>query len=149
MPEQVETKFQLKPHGVLSRERLDGEVVAIDFESGNYFSFDGSAADIFWLLENQVAFTHWESILATHYTALPGTEQLEQELLDFLGKLAELGLVTEGAVADGASIALPLDCERGPWQQPDTQAHSELADLLIIDPIHDTGPDGWPEIKSD
>lgn len=149
MPEESPINLHLKSRSVLSRERLDGEVVAIDFESGNYFSFDGSAADIFWLLENEVAFSHWNSILAMHYTELPTAEQLEQELLDFIGKLRDLGLVTDGAVVEGASIPLPPDCVRGSWEQPDTQANSELADLLIIDPIHDTGIDGWPEIKSD
>lgn len=148
MTEDLEVCFHLKPRSVLSRERLDGELVAIDFESGNYFSFDGSAADIFWLLDNEIAFAHWASILGMHYTDLPNTEELRSQLRGFLDELVNLGLVQDGAPLTEDSVPLPSDCDRGSWQRPSTHTHSELADLLVIDPIHDTGDDGWPETKS-
>jgi len=146
--ESVPVSLRLKSREVLSRERLDGEVVAIDFESGDYFSFEGPAADIFWLLEAGVAFFHWESIFTSHYANIPGPEHLRHDLLGFLEKLRELGLAVEGSELEGGALPLPLDCERGSWEKPEARAHNELADLLIIDPIHDTGEDGWPEIKS-
>jgi hypothetical protein len=132
----------------VSMERLDGETILINFDTGQYFSFTGPAADVLWLVEAGVDPSHWPAILVSAFADLSWDDASDQQVADFLAGLENAGVIEESA-GDGTSpVTLPDDYERGPWTPPAVQANDELADLLVIDPIHDASEDGWPQIRS-
>jgi hypothetical protein len=45
-------------------------------------------------------------------------------------------------------IELPTDYVRKGWEPPSLLVFDDLADLLLIDPIHDTSTSGWPTQKN-
>lgn len=140
------TEFQLKSAS-LSMERLDGEVIAIDFASGKYFSFQGPAADLIWLLQHEVPRESWFGVIETAFKSPETPEEFAVQVEAFISELKSLGLVEQTEWLTGSTTSLPEDYERIAWVSPQIMVEDDLADLLVIDPIHDTGEDGWPEIK--
>jgi len=125
----------------ISFERLDGEVVIISFETGKYFNSNGPAADILHLIEQGVPQSSWESVLSNSFTNF----QLNlEEIESFLNLAIEEKIVIPGAKAAATIATLPADYARGSWSAPQLRIFDDLADLLLIDPIHDTSVEGWP-----
>lgn len=131
----------------LSMERLDGEVIAIDFATGKYFSFQGPAADLIWLLQSEIPQEAWYSVIYEDFNGPENAAEFLTQVEHFLAALNEQGLLEPVEWLTGVASALPNDYDRGVWEAPHIMVEDELVDLLVIDPIHDTGEDGWPEIK--
>ena len=131
----------------LAMERLDGEVIIVDFESGHYYSFQSTAADILWLIDHQVGTDIWPMAFEASYTNFMWPE-VRDGILTFLDKLIELNLITPTDLDSSTIIALPDDAVREEWTEPVMLVNDELADLLVIDPIHDVSDDGWPATPS-
>ncbi len=137
-------EFRLR-HSDLSIERLDGEIIAIDFLSGKYGSFIGPSADILWLVQLSVPRQKWVKLLEDSFVSLPATKELQRDVESFLQSMADLGILEPTGELDGIVESLPADYVRGIWTTPVYAIEDDLVDLLIIDPIHDTSDDGWPQ----
>ena len=64
-----------------------------------------------------------------------------------LDELAAEGLIEpDGASgdADVAAAAPPTTNGRLPFQAPVLEKHSDMQDLILLDPVHEVGPRGWP-----
>lgn len=127
----------------LSVERFRGEVVLIDFRSGLYGSFTGTAADIFWLVSESMPREKWLEILGHAYPSIPDTA--ESEIMEFVEGLLSKGIFVMSNDEVSGDANLPDDLERREWSKPELKFEDDLADLLVIDPIHDSAETGWPE----
>jgi hypothetical protein len=131
-------------------ERLDGETIVIDFESGRFYSFRESAADLLWLISLGIDFELFESVLQRYFRVHESTD-LFQDIGSFIDTLLGLNLIEKSAVdseidSTGISdVELPEDYLRRDWVSPLLVSNDELSDLLKIDPIHDVTESGWPE----
>ena len=130
----------------ISLERLDGEVVIISFETGKYFNSNGSAADRLFLIEQGLSQASWEFILAKSFSNF---RLNSAEIENFLDQLVEEKIVLSGATLASTEIDLPVDYSRGEWVAPRLSIFDDLADLLLVDPIHDTSTEGWPKTKDE
>jgi hypothetical protein len=131
----------------VSMERLDGETILINFDTGQYFSFQGSSADVLWLVQSGVDATYWPEVLQDAFPGLQWDETVETEVRSFLNGLVEVGVIEATTESGGPGDPLPEDYLRGAWSAPSVFANDDLADLLVIDPIHDTSEDGWPQSR--
>lgn len=129
-------------------ERLDGETILINFDSGEYFSFRGPSADILWLIDAGVDRLHWLSILRDAFGASLPDAVMETDIESFLLELSTAGVIARSGPSQGPAVSLPDDYTRIDWTAPTIQGNEDLADLLLIDPIHDTDDEGWPQAKS-
>jgi hypothetical protein len=132
--------------GGISFERLDGEVVIISFETGKYFNSNNSAADIFYLIKKGVPQNSWSKILSTSFT---GFDEQNSGISDFLDMALEEKLLLVADEVEIKQIDLPSDYVRKEWIKPALLVFDDLADLLLIDPIHDTSTSGWPTQKNE
>ena len=132
--------------GGISFERLDGEVVIISFETGKYFNSNNSAADIFHLIENGVPQISWSGIFSSYFTGFNDTDSGIEE---FLSMAIEEKLLLITDTSQPNHIDLPNDYLRKEWIKPALVVFDDLADLLLIDPIHDTSTSGWPTQKNE
>lgn len=140
--------WRVRGDGV-SMERLDGETIVINFDSGEYFSFRGSSADILWLVEAEVSEQSWGKLLESEFPDLHWNLERQQEVHTFLQDLASAGLIeTTDAPSINSVDGLPNDYPRTSWSAPSVQAHDDLVDLLVIDPIHDASDGGWPNTRT-
>ena len=130
----------------ISLERLNGEVVIISFNSGNYYSCVGSAADILSLVSKEVDRALWKEIICNKYKIndLPFAE------IDlFIDEcLKEKIVVLVNSKLEGM-YDLPNDFTRNGWNTPTLKIYKDFQDLLLVDPIHDSSLTGWPELKND
>ena len=110
-------------------ERSGDETVLINLETGFYFSLNKCGSDV------------WEQALSTNGgpVSYPGSGQ---ELTDFLHELRLHNLVINQKTQAAGVTSDNRDLEGSPI----LYAHSDLAELLLLDPIHDVdGEQGWPE----
>lgn len=139
------TQLEINSSGI-SCERLDGEMVIISFESGKYFNANTAAADILFLIENRIDQSLWAEILLSQFKNF---NVGESNIHEFLTKLILENIVQETEESFFERVSLPEDYQRVEWKVPTLLVFDDLADLLLIDPIHDTSLDGWPIKKND
>lgn len=70
---------------------IEGQVVIISIENDNYIGLEGTGNRIWELIENPVRIGEICTLLMTEY--MVSAEQCETEVMHFLEKLAENGLV--------------------------------------------------------
>ena len=130
----------------ISLERLNGEVVIISFNSGDYYSCVGSAADILSLVSKEVDRTLWKDIICSKYK-INDLPVVDVEL--FIEECLKENIVLLVNSKLGGISDLPDDFTRNGWNTPTLKIYKDFQDLLLVDPIHDSSLTGWPELKND
>jgi len=130
----------------ISLERLNGEVVIISFNSGNYYSCVGSAADILSLVSKEVDKTLWKEIICSKYK-IDDLPVVEVDL--FIDECLKENIIISVNSKLGGMSNLPDDFTRSSWNTPILKIYKDFQDLLLVDPIHDSSLTGWPELKDD
>jgi len=134
--------YQMRQNQV-TFERIDGELIIISMDSGKYFSATGSAADVFYLIEKQTQLDKFHQILTRYFSS--GVDQSD---IDSLIELAiKEDLIENCPTVNQTSVDLPMDYERTFWSTPNLIEFSDLQDLILVDPVHDTSLKGWPVEK--
>ena len=124
-------RFELNNPPVIA-DSVDGEAVAIDLDSGTYYSLAASAGVV------------WEAVLAgasVDHLASGRDEADTAALTTFVGSLLEQGLLRASAESAVAPAAAPA------WAAAELAVvrFTDMQDLLGLDPIHDADAQvGWP-----
>jgi hypothetical protein len=134
----------ITPNGPLVvSETIDGEAIIMHHGSGTYFNTMGSGALIWEAIERTATLDDIAAQLICVYDvdkegALGATRR-------FLATLAAHDLVKLG----GEVSARPLEvsAHREPFLEPELGVHTDLADMLLLDPVHDVDAAGWPAPK--
>lgn len=128
--------FRIPSH--VTHQTIDGEVIAIHFNTGHYFSMRGSAAAI-W---QQVAAGQPVERIAKIFPDAP--PDAPEQIAAFVAQLGEADLLEEApastAGADAPAFEVPV------WNPPVLESFSDLSQLLLADPIHDV-EEAWPKVK--
>lgn len=126
----------------ITHELLEGEVIAIHFDTGAYYSLRGSAARI------------WECLAASAGNAPAIAATFEGDASEvgnavdvFLRSLAEEGLIDEQS-ASSESVELDDTVAKLPFETPVFERFEDMRDLLLADPIHEVDDEGWPHVKA-
>jgi hypothetical protein len=137
---EVETGYAVAGPNVL-HEMIDGEVVAIQLELGNYYSLTGSAAAAWALLVAGHSHEDTSRLLREHYDAPDG---LDPALSAFIAET-----VSEQLLAPNPAVEAPeaIEFPDGPYTTPALEKFDDMADLLLLDPIHEVDETGWPAVR--
>ena len=132
-------QFQFDHQRVIS-EVIDGEIVVVHFESGCYFSIRGTGADVCQLLSAGHTVPAIISQLATHHHL--SESQIGPAVQQFIAKLAEEKLLasSSGEVRQASPVKLSDEA----YSPPKFDKFDDMADQLLLDPIHEIGEAGWP-----
>ncbi len=131
--------FYLNPVG-LSFEDFGGEMVAVNFDTGKYYGLSGSALVIWQQLAKPSSVDELVAELERRY--LPGDHDMREMAEAFLKILKQEKLLMELEVTE--SKQLPVE-EKTRFEVPNLEVHSDLQELIMLDPVHDSDPDhGWP-----
>lgn len=124
-------------------ERFDEELVAINMDKGTYHSMAGSAADAFVLLAEEATSGELADALSSKYAASPG--EIETALAPFLEQLRSEQLILP---VETRKLRDPLQIAGNTsglvFAVPTLQAFRDLEGLLLLDPVHEVGDEGWP-----
>jgi hypothetical protein len=137
-PEPPSQDVRLQPvAGDVLSEVFDGEAVVVQLRTGAYYAFDRFSTTVWERL------TAGESLGAVMAAPGPGTAA------DVLA-LAHLFCDEELAVADGGLPAPAIAGGESAGVGGVTK-FTDMADLLVLDPIHDINldGDGWPEVGAE
>ena len=133
-------------HGPVVCEQHADEVIAINLETGAYYSLCGPACRLWSLIEANASVADIVAAFTAAHTG-PAAE-IEAAVHDFLTQLEADQLVVPDAaeaspLAGGAAAA--ADTGVPPFE---LQKYSDMQELLQLDPVHDVGGGGWPEAGS-
>jgi hypothetical protein len=131
-------------------ETIDGEVVMINLDTGCYYSLDNVGAAIWNRLECGASLGEMVEWLAGHYPR--EQQQMEATVQRLVTELQSEELIRG---LDGQDMAGRDGARSEPAQPPAAfetpvlQKHTDMQDLLLLDPIHEVDETGWPTIKKD
>lgn len=133
------TRFTLNSANLVT-ELFEDEMVAVDVDTGRYFSLNLAGATIFGLL----AAGHDVATVSATVGVTVG-----EHVAAFAEELVAQGLLRprDGtpAPAGSSTVALPVpDGSGAPLDPPQLTAYTDMQDLLLLDPIHDVDAAGWP-----
>ena len=138
---------RLRPHPQrIVYDVIDGQVLIIRSDTGSYYSLEGTSADVWRGLMAGLDDGQIVAGLEARYAGDSGNVAADVD--DFLGGLLREGLVEEGEI----DLVTEFPTEIPPaaaWVAPTLQAFTDMRDLLLFDPIHEVGPEGWPHAADD
>ena len=122
------TSYRIRAPQIV-HESVDGEVVAIDFGTGSYFSLRGPAEVVWSALADDESRT---------VDAVAGDGDPES-VAAFLDQLTDLGLLERtGDPAGNGHGTGDLAVEH----------FTDMEDLILLDPVHDVSDAGWPNTSA-
>jgi hypothetical protein len=127
-------------------ETIDGEALLMDMVSGSYFGCDGPSAVAWAALSGGHTVDELAAALADRLDV--DVETVRADGARFLEALVAAQLVVADPDAGVPAIEpLGLDELQGPYVALAIDEHRDLADLLLLDPVHDVSEEGWPHQK--
>jgi Coenzyme PQQ synthesis protein D (PqqD) len=138
--------FQVNSANVIS-ETIDGETIIIDLTTGTYFSLRGTGAEIWDLIETGTADTQIVERLVGSYEGEPG--EIAAAVQHLLGELECDRLIArvEGPQASPAVVNGRAEGTRRRFAAPSLEKHTDMQDLVLLDPVHQVDATGWPHAK--
>jgi hypothetical protein len=137
-----EMRYSVNSGQVIS-EVIDGEAVMINMTTGNYYSLNETGAVIWDALERSASVEEIVGGLESSYDST--REQIEQAVGELVAELEREELIVPAA---GAGQSQSARVEPGPgggtFAQPRLEKHTDMQDLILLDPVHEVGQAGWP-----
>jgi Coenzyme PQQ synthesis protein D (PqqD) len=141
------TCFRVNPIHVAHEIFEGGEVLAINLETGTYYSLPGISGQIWmWLVEG----ANLEAIRQALLDLYQGKrETIEMEAERFIATLKAENLILSDKASAITTPILPSTnpADKKPFVIPTMEKYSDLQELLLLDPIHETDAAGWPVRK--
>jgi Coenzyme PQQ synthesis protein D (PqqD) len=136
-----------RPSGRIIHEMIEGEVIIVHLDTGSYYSLRESGA-IAW--ESLARGSDVETVveaLGAHYDSSPG--QMRPAIQRLTEELASEGLIeasneTDGAAPVARSRAQVGNGIRPAFAPPVLEKHTDMQDLILLDPVHEVDARGWP-----
>jgi hypothetical protein len=133
-------------------ETIDGEVVVVNLDLGDYYSLVKVAVDIWNGIERGIS---QENMIAEICDRYDGSyAEIEASVDSFLKKLQLEKLIvlnstdSEVIANNGAeeSHTQPIK-NKAKFEPPILEKFTDMEDLLLLDPIHEVEEAGWPNAK--
>ena len=124
-------------------DAVDNEVVAVNLESGTYFSLFQQSA---WLW---TALTSGQPVGIVVEAIKDHSPYSRDDVLAFLAELIRHDLVEPLALEHSLDSVMEQLSELppAPFAPLVINVHRDLEDILLLDPVHDSGETGWPEAR--
>jgi hypothetical protein len=135
-------QYELADPSTISASVFDDEIVVANFSTGIYYSLRFAAAEIWLGLMAGVAAERVIQAIAPHCT---GTAQgFANEALSLIRTLESEQLI-KSVDRKADETWAPRSMYR-PYEAPCLESFTDMEDLLLLDPIHDVGKTGWPDL---
>lgn len=137
-----------EPHVVA--EVIDGEAIVVNLDSGNYFSLRETAASIWQALVAGNTCPDVSRMIGRGYVGEP--DAIKAAILTFIERLLKEGLIQ--AVESSGNEPTHFEIEstelstdgKPQFRDPEIEKFTDMADLLLLDPIHEVASQGWPRV---
>lgn len=145
-------KFKMNAPKVV-HETIDGEVVIVNLDKGDYYSLVKVGADI-W--EEIIKGASKNDIIQKIIQCYDGDRQnIENSVNDFIARLQQEELIAldgteESNNSNIASVPSATNGNSGKlsFSPPTLEKYTDMEELLALDPIHEVNEvAGWPNVK--
>jgi len=124
-------------------ETIEGEVILIALDTGTYYSLRESGADVWEGIGRGASQAEIVALLSRRYAG--SEDEIGVAVTALLAQLEEEGLVEEARDGDATGWLEGAGTEaRGPFVAPVFEKHTDMQDLILLDPVHEVDPRGWP-----
>jgi hypothetical protein len=132
--------------GQVISEIIDGEAVMINLTTGNYYSLNEVGAAIWDSIEAGASADEIVERLGGRYEGVQS--EIEKATTGLIEELLREELIV-AAERDGSVVsAVEPVSDRPPFQAPLLEKHTDMQDLILLDPVHEVGEQGWPHVKA-
>ncbi|MDX6481715.1 MAG: hypothetical protein QOG85_2225 [Gaiellaceae bacterium] len=137
-------KYRVNDPQVIS-ETVGGETIIVNLGTGHYFNLQGSAVEIWEGLARNETVESIVATLAARYESADGEiAAAVHGLVDELGS-AELVVPEESSASGEAEVStLVVGLDRPPFPRPSFTEHTDMQDIILLDPVHEVDARGWP-----
>jgi hypothetical protein len=132
----------------VAAETVNGEVLMIHLESGNYFSLRATGAAIWDAIELGVPAPEIAAAFRDRY----GIADADAVVDGFFAELVSEDLLTAAppAATNGQSTAWMAPALDGDFVAPRLEKFTDMQQLILLDPVHEVDEgQGWPIPRSD
>lgn len=137
--------FRINQPAVIS-EVIDGEAIIVNLDTGAYYSLRDSGCAIWNLLLQERSMPDVVDAMTAQYNG--AAPEIEAAVADLVAELQAEQLIVPGDQPNAShSPKAPIYRQNGdrlPFQQPVLEKFTDMADLLLLDPIHEVEEMGWP-----
>jgi len=134
------------------QETIDGEVVIVNLDNGNYYSLDNVVAVIWSLIESGAAVAKVVVRIRQRYER--NHVDVEDAVDQFVAQLQQEALIVpdgakepEGIKGLDGQVETGADTEKLRFEVPTLHTYTDMQDLLLLDPIHKVDETGWPNVN--
>jgi Coenzyme PQQ synthesis protein D (PqqD) len=135
------------PHVI--HESIDGEVVVINLETGNYYSMRGSGAGIWELLQSRPAIARSEFVDGIAESYGGAHDEVAAAIGELLDELVSEGLLVGADSSPDDVVPLESQALGVPFERPVLEKYTDMQDLVLLDPVHEVDQQGWPQPRPD
>ncbi|HQL01654.1 MAG TPA: PqqD family protein [Smithellaceae bacterium] len=128
-------------------ESIEAELVVINLKSGCYYSLNESASIIWKLVMDGYSIRQISDLLKKQYPS--STADISGDIARLVSQCVGEELLSEAGPGDPSGKSdLPdgLACPER-FEPPSITKHSDIQDMLALDPIHEVTDLGWPHKK--
>lgn len=123
----------------IAHDTIDGEVIIVNFENGQYFSLQHSAAMVWhWLVDG-----HSVPDILDYVRANCGDAN-SAEVESFVRQLVAEGLLEAGESESRERGKLGGINPQTRFAPPELTKYDDMQELILLDPIHEVDATGWP-----
>jgi len=123
-------------------ETIDGEALVMDMVRGNYYSCAGASAVAWNALKAGLDVDEVVAHLVDAFAVSP--EQAAADLEPFVRALVAEEMLVEGAAGAPSAPPAVVGGPSGGYDGLRFERFTDLADLILLDPVHDVSEAGWP-----
>lgn len=124
-------------------ETIAGETIIMHHGTGHYFDTLGTGTTLWAAISGGGAtLDNLTELLAARQGAT--VDGARGAAMRFIETLEGHDLVRTMPTPDGTEHAGRDELNAEPFEEPVLGVHTDLADMLLLDPIHDVGEAGWP-----
>ena len=139
------TRFRVNSPNVI-HETIEGEVILIDLKTGTYYSLRDTGAAVWNAIEAGADEDELQAALELRYEG--SKQEMREAARGLLDELEGEGLIRrDDGTAPRAERAVSdrNGGPRAPFRPPALEKHTDMQDLILLDPVHEVGAQGWPQ----
>ena len=131
-------------------EIFDNEVVIINLDNGNYYSYDGIGVEIWNLLTTEITLDGISQSLTNIYSSIQ-SDELKIIINKSVADLENENLLISSEIKNNKEIKVSVVTLKNNRVIntniiiPTLQRFTDMQDFLLVDPIHEIDYEKWPE----
>ena len=138
--------FECNSPGVIFEQFAD-ETVVINLDSGHYYTLDAIGATLWERVTGAAALDDVVEEFRRDYDGDPAA--IDASIREFVAQLLSEQLIRPVAGAESNGAAPSSAQARGPFSAPKLEKYDDMAEMLLLDPVHDVDAAGWPSAPAE